>query len=112
MLLMFSSSTAQSCNAKYFQNNFYHLGESSPPVISFLPNNSLILSSSYNQLQMSLIRISATGDTMWSKLYDAHTPIGGDPMIKTMTDVDGTLFNVCDSKRLIWTDLSGNLLRS
>src|ERR1700681_1681836 len=109
---MFSVSKGQSCNAKYFQNNFYHLGENSAPAITFLPDNSLILSSTYNQVQVSLIKISAMGDTLWSKLYDAHTPIGGDPLIKTIPDVDGTLFNVCDSKRLMWTDMSGNLLSS
>ncbi len=72
----------------------------------------MIFSSTYNQLQLSLVRISATGDTLWSKLYDTHDPIGGDPMIKSLPDVDGTLFTVCDSKRLMWTDMSGNLLRS
>jgi gliding motility-associated-like protein len=61
---------------------------------------------------VSLIRITVTGDTLWSKLYDAQSPIGGLQQIKTIPDVDGNLFTISNSKRLMWTDISGNLLKS
>jgi gliding motility-associated-like protein len=95
---------------KYFQDNFHHLGTNGYPKLTILPDNTMILSSLFNNSGTNLIKLTSLGDTIWTKTYNSSNPTGANRNPKTLYDVNGNLFSVLNNKYLAELDGSGNVL--
>jgi len=110
LLLIARTVSGQSCQVKYYQDNFHHLGTNGTPSLSILPDNTLIVSSIYNSSRTNLVKLTSLGDTIWSKTYNNSILTDINALTKTLYDLNGTLFSVLTGKYPSELDTSGNIL--
>ena len=110
VLLIAVSGFGQSCQVKYYQDNFHHLGTNGYPRLTILPDNTLIVSSLANNTGTNLIKLTSLGDTIWNKTYRNSDPTGANRNPKTLYDVNGNLFSVLNDRYLAGLDTAGNVL--